>query len=52
MNRGDVWLTRIGRKRRPVVVMTRDDVLGVREFVTDKSTHRDLCWAVTYALGW
>ena len=34
MNRGDVWLTQIGRKRRPVLVLTRDSVLDVREFVT------------------
>ena len=34
MNRGDVWLTQIGRKQRPVVVLTRDEVLDVRELVT------------------
>ncbi len=34
MNRGDVWLTQIGRKARPVLVLTREAVLDVRELVT------------------
>lgn len=34
MNRGDVWLTQLGRKSRPVVVVTRSEVLDVRRFVT------------------
>lgn len=34
MKRGDVWLTQIGPKRRPVLVLTRDSVLDVRELVT------------------
>lgn len=34
MNRGDVWLAEVGRKRRPVLVLTRDEVLDVRELVT------------------
>ena len=34
MNRGDVWLTEVGRKRRPVVVLTRSEVLDVRALVT------------------
>ncbi len=34
MNRGDVWLAEVGRKRRPVLVLTRDEVLDVRSLVT------------------
>lgn len=34
MNRGDVWLAEVGRKRRPVVVLTRDEVIDVRSLVT------------------
>ena len=29
MKRGEVWLAEIGRKPRPVVVVTRDEVLDV-----------------------
>lgn len=34
MNRGEVWLAEAGRKRRPVVVLTRSEVLDVRDLVT------------------
>lgn len=34
MNRGQVWLAEVGRKRRPVLVLTRSDVLDVRALVT------------------
>ena len=34
MNRGEVWLAQVGRKRRPVVVLTRPEVIDVRELVT------------------
>lgn len=34
MNRGEVWLAEVGSKRRPVVVLTRSDVLDVRLLVT------------------
>lgn len=34
MIRGDVWLAEIGRKRRPVLVLTRTAVIDVRELVT------------------
>jgi mRNA interferase MazF len=34
MNRGEVWLAEVGRKRRPVLVLTRDEVLDVRALVT------------------
>lgn len=34
MNRGEIWLAQVGRKRRPVLVLTRDEVLGVRALVT------------------
>jgi mRNA interferase MazF len=29
-----VWLAEVGRKRRPVLVLTRDEVLDVRALVT------------------
>jgi len=34
MTRGEVWLTQVGRKERPVLVLTRPEVLDVRELVT------------------
>lgn len=34
MNRGEVWLAEVGRKRRPVVVLTRNEVLEFRALVT------------------
>lgn len=34
MNRGDIWLAEVGRKRRPVLVLTRDEVIDVRSLVT------------------
>jgi mRNA interferase MazF len=32
--RGEIWLAEVGRKPRPVVVLTRDAVLDVRANVT------------------
>jgi mRNA interferase MazF len=34
MNRGEIWLAQVGRKRRPVLVLTRSEVLEVRSLVT------------------
>lgn len=34
MKRGEVWLADVGRKRRPVLVLTRTEVLDVRSLVT------------------
>ena len=34
VNRGEVWWAEIGRKRRPVLVLTRPEVIDVRELVT------------------
>ena len=34
MNRGEIWLAQVGKKRRPVLVLTRDEVLDVRALVT------------------
>jgi mRNA-degrading endonuclease toxin of MazEF toxin-antitoxin module len=34
MTRGEVWLARVGRKTRPVLVLTRPEVIDVRERVT------------------
>lgn len=34
MNRGDIWLAEVGSKRRPVLVLTRDEVIDVRAMVT------------------
>ncbi len=34
MNRGEIWLAQVGRKRRPVLVLTRSQVIEVRELVT------------------
>lgn len=34
MNRGEIWLAHVGRKSRPVLVLTRSAVLDVRAQVT------------------
>jgi mRNA interferase MazF len=34
VRRGEVWLAELGRKPRPVVVLTRDEVIDVRQLVT------------------
>ncbi len=34
VNRGEVWLAEVGRKRRPVLIVTRSEVLDVRALVT------------------
>ena len=34
MRRGEVWLAQVGKKRRPVLVLTRNEVLDVRSLVT------------------
>lgn len=34
MNRSEVWWAEVGRKRRPVVILTRPEVIDVRESVT------------------
>ena len=34
MRRGELWLAEVGRKRRPVLVLTRSEVLDVRQLVT------------------
>ncbi len=34
MTRGEIWLAEVGRKTRPVLVLTRPEVIDVRELVT------------------
>ncbi len=34
MRRGEIWLADVGRKPRPVLVITRDEVMDVRTYVT------------------
>ncbi|MGH9080408.1 MAG: type II toxin-antitoxin system PemK/MazF family toxin [Acidimicrobiales bacterium] len=34
MRRGELWFAEVGRKRRPVLLLTRSEVLDVRELVT------------------
>jgi mRNA interferase MazF len=34
VTRGEVWLAQVGRKRRPVVILTRTEVIDVRQLVT------------------
>jgi mRNA interferase MazF len=34
VRRGEVWLAQVGGKRRPVLVLTRSEVLDVRQLVT------------------
>ena len=34
MRRGELWLAEVGRKTRPVLLLTRSEVLDVRSLVT------------------
>lgn len=34
MRRGELWLAEVGRKRRPVLLLTRSEVLDARNLVT------------------
>lgn len=34
MKRGEIWFAQVGRKRRPVLVLTRPEVIEVRALVT------------------
>jgi mRNA interferase MazF len=34
VNRGEVWTAEVGRKRRHLLILTRDEVLDVRSLVT------------------
>jgi len=34
MKRGELWLAEVGQKKRPVLLLTRSEVLDVRELVT------------------
>ncbi|MDQ6682768.1 MAG: type II toxin-antitoxin system PemK/MazF family toxin [Chloroflexota bacterium] len=34
MTGGEIWLAQVGRKRRPVLVLTRPEVIEVRELIT------------------
>lgn len=34
VRRGELWLAEVGRKRRPVLVLTRTEVIDVRQLVT------------------
>lgn len=34
VNRGELWLAEVGRKPRPVLILTRDEVIDVRANVT------------------
>lgn len=34
MTRGEIWYAQVGRKRRPVLVLTRPEVIDVRALVT------------------
>ena len=34
MNRGEIWWAHVGNKRRPVLIVTRNEVIDVRSLVT------------------
>jgi mRNA interferase MazF len=34
MTRGEIWLAEVGRKTRPVLILTRPEVIDVRQLVT------------------
>ena len=33
MNRGEIWWAHVGNKRRPVLIVTRNEVIDVRSLV-------------------
>ena len=35
MKRGEVWLAEVGGKRRPVLILTRSEVIDVRSLATE-----------------
>lgn len=34
MTRGEIWLAQVGRKVRPIVILTRPEVIDVRQLAT------------------
>jgi mRNA interferase MazF len=34
VTRGEIWLAQVGRKKRPVLILTRPEVIDVRRLVT------------------
>jgi len=34
LTRGEIWLAKVGRRTRPVLVLTRPEVIDVRDLVT------------------
>lgn len=34
MRRGELWMAEVGRKQRPVLILTRSEVIDVRELVS------------------
>lgn len=42
MRRGELWLAEVGRKKRPVLVMTRSEVIDVRALVTVAEVTRSI----------
>lgn len=34
MKRGELWLAHVGRKQRPVLLLTRSEVIDVRDLIT------------------
>ena len=34
MRRGELWLAHVGRKQRPVLLLTRSEVIDVRDLIT------------------
>jgi mRNA interferase MazF len=34
VRRGELWLAQVGRKKRPVLVLTRSEVIDVRDLIT------------------
>ena len=51
MTRGEIWLAQVGRKSRPVLVLTRPEVIDVRRLVTVAeitSSARGLAAEVTF----
>jgi mRNA interferase MazF len=34
MTRGEIWLAHVGNKKRPVLILTRPEVIDVRRYVT------------------
>jgi mRNA interferase MazF len=44
VTRGEIWLAQVGHKQRPVLILTRPEVIDVRELVTVAEITTSIRW--------